>query len=138
MSKRSIVICLRTIISLFFLVSFLKGIGSFQVDFIKFSMIDFVYNLKIGKVYYLLYGLKLFFGIFVFLTGKSANRIVFEGLLVFYFSLIVTFLIYMNCFYNGCIDCSYHLAFFNENFQSTLFFTFGIVILYMVSMTLSK
>jgi len=127
------IIGLKILISLCFSTLFYKNAANFNILYFKFSLIDLIYKYNLADIFYLVIGLQLFLAIFIFFTHLKWIRYIFEMSFLLYLAFTISYLLYMNYEYQGCIDCSYGISYFHENFKTTIFLSIGLFLLYCLS-----
>ncbi|HEY0059414.1 MAG TPA: hypothetical protein VGB56_09770 [Flavisolibacter sp.] len=118
---RSIFILLgKLVFSICFLLLFIQRVGNHQTNLIQFSLIDFIYDNRMGWLYYILAAAEISLVFLVFLTAKKIARTIADIFLVFYTSFMAAYLLASYSKTKECFDCNYTPGFMGEHLRITI------------------
>jgi hypothetical protein len=115
---RSIFLLLgKLVFSVCFLLLFIQRAGNHQTNFIQFSLIDFIYDNRLGWLYYILAAAEISLAFLVFLTANRIARIIADIFLVIYTSFMAAYLLSLYSKGQECLDCNYAPGFMGEHLR---------------------
>lgn len=124
------VLLLRFVIAVFFGFLFLRNLTDFYSLYFKFSLIDIIYKNNLGFLFYAIVAFQLFLSVFIFWVYNRFIKVIYETTFIIYTALVVSYLVYINSIFGGCIDCNYGTSYFNEDFVTTIVISFMLIVFY--------
>lgn len=135
---RKILVGLKLSFSAVFVYIFIKNISDFQSLYFKFSLIDVISKNGLAKLFYFIVALQLLLATGIFFIRNKVFKLFFEFAFLVYTAFEIAYLIYMNNFYESCIECSYGLQYFHESFLWTISISLLLCGTYFLIMLLDK
>jgi hypothetical protein len=135
---KTIAFILKMLFSGMFILLFVRSIQQFDVLYLKFSLIEFIQKHRLAKLFYVIAGMQLFLGAAIFFIHIKPVRYCLEGILILYLSFTVSYLVYVNYLYEGCIQCGFAFQYFNERFMTTIVISLFLFLVYLALLLSSK
>ena len=125
-----IAVLLQIIFSISYFSLFVKNYIHFTSSYIKFALVKEIRENNLQNIFYLVVSMQFVFAFGIFLIKFRHFKTAFEILLLLYTAFISSYLIYVNYFYPGCIECSYGLSYINEKIEFTIFISLALFAMY--------
>lgn len=116
--------------SIIYWVYFISSINHFNLNYLRFSTIDFVYKNKLGFSFYILIALQIVIAIFIFFKHNILFRRILDCSIYLHTFILAAYLLVIKTTVKGCVDCNYLFKVFSENINSTLIIHSGLLIVY--------
>lgn len=117
---KTLIFLLKGLFCMAYFSLFFKNCIHFTESYIKFSIVREIRTNNLQNAFYFLVISQLLLAAGIFFIKRRIPRIFFELLLLLYTAFISSYLIYVNYFYPGCIECSYGLSYLNETIEFTI------------------
>gem|GEM_PF-7112744 len=108
-----------------------KNLVDFESNYIKFSMISFINELRLEKLFYVFIFIQIYLGVGIFFIQFKLPRLLLETFLLLNAAYVAAYLGYIHYYFEGCVGCNYNMSYFNESYKVTFFILLLALLLYL-------
>lgn len=120
----------KIIVSAFFLLFLLNRLTNLNAGYLKFSMIEFIYDHHLGFLFWILGLIEVALTCSLFFMKYGPVRVVVDILTYGYFIFFIPYYLQLLDVPGGCIDCRYKVSLIGEDIKITFALLIFILIVY--------
>lgn len=120
----------KILIALGFILLFYHRVTELKTAYLKFALIDFIYENNLQFLFYVLTALEIIIAFGIFFVYKRYISVVVDIAFACYILFLGWHFMVLLKKSDSCIECNYTTHFYNENIKVTLFIILGMFILY--------